>query len=133
MPLVSCSGIRRDQIKTPGVPYSRPGGCKQVGAGFYYVALQGSKSRGIAALPRAHAHTLHTSPFVLALGGPIGCLESLRYTLRRDAPPFEDPENARLRTGASLRNRQAEANAEVTGTLPRHPRNLTVRNGTTVP
>ena len=30
---------------------------------------------------------------------PISCRRSVRYTLRRDAPPFVDPENARLRTG----------------------------------
>ncbi len=51
----------------------------------------------------------------------------------RDAPPFEDPESARSRTGASLRNGCAEATDEVAGAFDRPLRNLTVRNGTTVP
>lgn len=46
---------------------------------------------------------------------PESCLESVSYPLRRDAPTLVDAVNARLRTGASLRDGVAGAKDEVMG------------------
>ena len=57
---------------------------------------------------------------------------SSRHALRRDAPTLVDALRAWLRTGTSLRNGVAVADAEVTEMSRKRPRNLNVGLGTTV-
>jgi hypothetical protein len=78
---------------------------------------------------------LYRSPFVVLCAWEVQSVALDREDIpsARDAPTFENTESAPGEDWASLRNGCAEAKDEVTGAFYRPFRNLTVRNGNTVP